>query len=68
MQKWDCNINPAWSFSQELLTLPYFEENDVLYDVESLFTNILVKEIIDHIMDQILYAEKGTTNLRELNI
>lgn len=68
MQKWDYNINPAWSFSQELLTLPCLEEKDVLYDVESLFTNILVKEIIDHIMDQILYAEKGTTNLRELNI
>lgn len=36
--------------SRELSTLPSLEEDeeDVLYNVESLFTNIPVKQTIDH--------------------
>ena len=33
------------------------DEEDVLYDVESLFTNILIEETINYIIEQI-YAHK----------
>ena len=51
------------SFFQELTTLPSLEEDeeDVSYDVESLFTNIPVTETIDNIKDQIYVQKKLTT-------
>ena len=44
------------------LTLPPLEEDerDVSHDVETLFTNILVKETIDFIIDQ-TYVKKKLT-------
>ena len=52
-------INDTQSSSQELSTLPPLEEGekDILYNVESLFTNIPIKETIDYIIDQI-YMQK----------
>ena len=45
-------INDTQSFSQELSTLPTMEdEEDVSYEVESLFTYIRVKETIYNIID-----------------
>ena len=48
-------MDDTQTFSQKLSTLSPLEEveGDVSYDVESLFTNMLVKEFIDHIIDQI---------------
>ena len=55
-------INDTQSFSQELSTLPPFrkDEEDNSYDVKPLFPNILVKETIDHIADQIYVQKKST--------
>ena len=55
----EITINEAQSFSQELLALLHLkkDEEDVSYDVESLFTNILVKETI-HKIDQIYVQKK----------
>ena len=52
-------INDTQSSSQELSTLPPLEEGekDILYNVESLFTNIPIKETIDYIIDQ-MYVQK----------
>lgn len=54
MQKNEFAIDNTQTFSQELSTLaPLVEEEDISYDVKSLFNNILVKELIDHIINQI---------------
>ena len=54
MQKNEFAIDNTQTFSQELSTLaPLLEEEDISYDVKSLFNNILVKELIDHIINQI---------------
>lgn len=54
MQKNEFAIDNTHTFSQELSTLaPLVEEENISYDVKSLFNNILVKELIDHIINQI---------------
>lgn len=47
-------INDSQSFSKEFSTLPPLEdvEEHVAYNVQSLFTNILVKETMDYIVDR----------------
>ena len=55
----EITINEAQSFSQELLALLHLkDEEDISYDAESLFTNILVKETIHNIIDQIYVQRK----------
>ena len=48
------------SFSKKIRDFPPLEnvEEDVSYDVESLFTNIPVKETVNYILDQI-YVHKA---------
>ena len=48
------------SFSKNIRDFPPLEnvEEDVSYDVESLFTNIPVKETVNYILDQI-YVHKA---------
>lgn len=52
------------SFFQEVTNWPSLEddEEDTSYDVESLFTNIPIKETIDNIIDQI-YVQKKLTSI-----
>lgn len=60
------------NFSRELSTLPPLEEDedDVWYDVECLFTKILVKETTDYIIDRIFVQIQilVNTSLYEVNI
>ena len=47
-------INDTQSFSADIKNIPPLQEDeeDVSYDVESLFTNIPINETIDYILDQ----------------
>ena len=53
------------SFSKKIRDFPPLEnvEEDVSYDVESLFTNIPVKETVNYILDQIYVHKAYTTNM-----
>ena len=53
-------INDTQQFPRDLSNLPPLEkdEEDVSYDVESLFTNIPVSETIDYIINQIYVHKK----------
>ena len=53
-------INDTQSFSADIKNIPPLQEDeeDVSYDVESLFTNIPINETIDYILDQIYNKKK----------
>ena len=53
-------INDTQSFSTDIKNIPPLQENeeDVSYDVESLFTNIPINETIDYILDRIYNKKK----------
>ena len=53
-------INNTQSFSADIKNIPTLEEDeeDISYDMESLFTNIPIIETIDYILDQIYNKKK----------
>ena len=52
-------INGTQSFKTDLKNIPPLQEDeDVSYDVESLFTNIPINETIDYILDQIYNKQR----------
>ena len=56
------SINDTQKFPSMLSSIPPLQddEEDVSYDVESLFTNILIEETINYIIDQIYVHKKLT--------
>ena len=63
-----CNIKDTLQFPQLLKDfLPFKNDEEyVSYDVESLFTNIPLKETIDCILEQIYVHNKGPIICRKL--
>ena len=57
------NIKDSLQFPQLLKNLPPLKDDEeyVSYDIESLFTNILLKETIDYILEQIYVHNKLPT-------
>ena len=51
-------INDTQSFSADIKIIPPLQEDEDVYDVESLFTNIPINETIDYILDQIYNKKK----------
>ena len=52
-------INDTQSFSADIKIIPPLQEDEEdVYDVESLFTNIPINETIDYILDQIYNKKK----------
>ena len=58
-------INDTHQFPDMIKNLPSLPQDEeyVSYDVESLFTNVLVQETIDYIIDEI-YVNKKTEAIR----
>ena len=56
----EITINDTQSFSADIKNIPPLQEDeeDLSYDVESLFTNIPINETIDYILDQIYNKKK----------
>ena len=60
LYKNEFTINNTQSFSEDIKNIPPSQEDeeDLSYDVESLFTNIPINETIDYILDQIYNKKK----------
>ena len=63
-------MNNTQSFSADIKNIPTLQEDeeDVSYDMESLFTNIPIIETIDYILDQIYNKKKFETNLPKTHL
>ena len=65
----DCSINDTQKFPSMLSSITPLQddEEDVSYDIESLFTNILIEETINYIIEQI-YVHKNLTPISSKEI